>query len=179
MADRINISNTLTGDNLIYGARWAAVFSLEDPIDGNYMLFLEKNTGDLYTSDVRERKPFAHLVRESEFWIEVDFPEPEKVKSESQIRKESPVYSGVFKYFPDALMAVAQQSWHGNQKHNPNQPLHWAKEKSNDHYDCLLRHILTPEQVDPDTGLIHAVAVAWRALAQLQLYLEKAKNENL
>jgi hypothetical protein len=29
-------------------------------------------------------------------------------------------------YFPDALAAVAQISYQGNQKHNPGEPLHWA-----------------------------------------------------
>ena len=96
---------------------------------------------------------------------------------DSKIRKQSPIYSGVFKYFPDALLNIARQSWHGNEKHNKGEPLHWARGKSNDHYDALLRHMLTPKKIDPDTGLIHAVAVAWRAMAQLQIYLEEIENE--
>lgn len=96
-------------------------------------------------------------------------------KSSSQQRKETPLWSGVMRYFPDALAAVARVSFKGNEKHNPGQPLHWAREKSSDHGDCILRHQVEPEAIDPDSGETHAAAVAWRALAQLQLIEEKRK----
>ena len=35
-------------------------------------------------------------------------------------RKKIPVYSGVLKYFPDAIQEVAKCSYQGNQQHNPN-----------------------------------------------------------
>lgn len=95
--------------------------------------------------------------------------------SDSAQRKATPIWSGVLRYFPDALAAVARLSKAGNDKHNPGEPLHWSRGKSNDHGDCLVRHQLTPDEIDPETGELHAVAVAWRALAQLQL-LEEAKK---
>lgn len=88
-------------------------------------------------------------------------------------RKSTPIWSGVLRYFPDAIAAVARLSKAGNDKHNPGKPLHWSRGKSNDHGDCIIRHQMDPEAVDPDTGELHAVAVAWRALAQLQLLEEK------
>ena len=91
-------------------------------------------------------------------------------------RKDIPIFSGVLRYFPDALKAVARLSKAGNDKHNPGEPLHWARDKSNDHGDCLVRHQLEFDQLDPETGEYHAVAVAWRALAQLQL-LEELKRQ--
>jgi len=94
--------------------------------------------------------------------------------SDSAARKATPIYSGVLRYFPLALAAVARLSKAGNDKHNPGQPLHWSRGKSNDHGDCIVRHQMTPEAIDHETGEYHAVAVAWRALAQLEL-LEEAR----
>lgn len=87
-------------------------------------------------------------------------------------RKGQPLFAGCLNYFPDALLAVARLSRIGNDKHNPGEPLHWSKDKSNDHADCLARHLLTNGEIDPDTGLSHTVAVAWRALALLQTEIE-------
>ena len=97
-----------------------------------------------------------------------------RLETDSAARKEAPVYSGVLRYFPDALMEVARLSKHGNDKHNPGQPLHWAREKSSDHGDCIVRHQLEAGTVDTD-GFLHDVKVAWRALAQLQLAIEARK----
>ena len=82
-------------------------------------------------------------------------------------RKAAPIYSGVVKYFPDALFEVAHLSKVGNDQHNPGEPLHWAKEKSTDEGDALLRHQVDAGTRDTD-GVRHSAKVAWRALAQLQ-----------
>jgi len=55
-------------------------------------------------------------------------------------RKEYPLFSGLLKYFPDALMEVAHTSWIGNEQHNPGLPLHWDRTKSTDEADALMRH---------------------------------------
>jgi Domain of unknown function (DUF5664) len=88
-------------------------------------------------------------------------------------RKACPVTTGVLQYFPDAIMAVARVSKKGNDKHNPGEPLHWARGKSTDHADSEGRHLLTPGAIDPDSGELEAVHKAWRALADLQLAEEK------
>jgi hypothetical protein len=95
----------------------------------------------------------------------------------SKERKETPVFSGVLQYFPDAINAVARQSWAGNEKHNPGEPLHWSREKSSDHMDCAIRHMMTPDEIDPETGGTHLVAAAWRVLAALQLQCEAIAHE--
>jgi hypothetical protein len=100
-------------------------------------------------------------------------PAAKSTPSESEKRKATPIFSGVMRYFPDALAAVARVSKAGNDKHNPGQPLQWSRGKSADHGDCIARHQITFEQIDPETGEYHAAAVAWRALAQLQLLEEK------
>lgn len=60
----------------------------------------------------------------------------------SKARKEIPLFSGVFKYAPAAWMGMAQVSKAGNDKHNPGEPLHHSRGKSNDHGDCILRHLM-------------------------------------
>lgn len=88
-------------------------------------------------------------------------------------RKAIPVCTGVIDYFPDAMRLVARLSKIGNDKHNgPGTPLHWAKEKSKDHEDALVRHLMERGTLDPETGLTHTAAVAWRGLALLQAELE-------
>jgi hypothetical protein len=92
-------------------------------------------------------------------------------KSDAQIRKEHPMCKGVLDYFPDALWEVAHVSFVGNQQHNPGEPLHWAKEKSTDEADALLRHLKDRGKLDSD-GIRHSAKVAWRALAMLQRELD-------
>jgi hypothetical protein len=87
-------------------------------------------------------------------------------------RKDVPLATGVLDYFPDALAAVAAVSVAGNAQHNPGQPLHWAKGKSTDHRDSLLRHLVDSGRLDID-GQRHSAKVAWRALAQLQIEIEQ------
>jgi len=86
-------------------------------------------------------------------------------------RKQTPVFSGVINYFPDAICEVAKCSRIGNEQHNKGEPLHWAREKSTDEPDALLRHLMQYAEMDDD-GMLHATKVAWRALALLQRTLE-------
>ncbi len=90
-------------------------------------------------------------------------------------RKERPVYSGVLRYFPDALLEVARCSWIGNKQHHPGEPLWWDRAKSTDEADALVRHLLDAGTVDSD-GIRHTAKVAWRALALLQKELEAAES---
>ena len=89
-------------------------------------------------------------------------------------RKQTPIYSGVLKYFPDAIREVAQCSFVGNEQHNPNTPLHWDRSKSGDELDALTRHLLEAGTIDSD-GIRHSAKVAWRALANLQKEIEQSK----
>jgi hypothetical protein len=77
----------------------------------------------------------------------------------------------VLDYFPAALAEVAKVSFHGNQQHNPGEPLHWARGKSTDQADTIVRHYLERGKIDTD-GMRHSAKLAWRALALLQLELE-------
>jgi hypothetical protein len=99
--------------------------------------------------------------------------------TDSTARKGIPVCTGCLDYFADALCEVAYVSVAGNKKHNPGQPLHWSKGKSNDHADALLRHLIDRgkwDEIDIGNGekvkVRHSAEVAWRALSLLQTELE-------
>jgi hypothetical protein len=57
-------------------------------------------------------------------------------------RKQTPIFSGVLNYFPDAIREVAKCSYAGQQQHNPDKPLAWDRSKSGDELDALTRHLL-------------------------------------
>lgn len=88
-------------------------------------------------------------------------------------RKGVPLATGLLDYFTAALVEIARVSKAGNDQHNPGQPLHWARSKSQDHADCIMRHLSERGTVDTD-GMRHSAKMAWRALALLQTELEEA-----
>lgn len=95
-------------------------------------------------------------------------------------RKEYPIYSGVIKYFPNAIWEVSRVSFLGNEKHNSGQPLHWNREKSSDEPDALMRHLTNHAsgQTYDEDGVRHLARVAWRALAILEKELENEHNKD-
>jgi hypothetical protein len=97
------------------------------------------------------------------------------VRGDAAERKAQPICTGVLDYFPDALLVVAKVSKAGNDQHNLGQKLHWAKEKSRDEADSLVRHLLDRGTLDTD-GQRHSAKVAWRALALLQREIEEERG---
>ena len=96
--------------------------------------------------------------------------EDDKVKhlpEDSKERKDIPIYTGVINYFPDAFVELAKLSLRGGVQHGQTrETLHWDRDKSTDHLDALCRHMIDEDWVE----------VAWRALANLQVQIEK-ENE--
>lgn len=104
--------------------------------------------------------------------------------TDSAVRKGIPMYSGCLMYFPAALAGVARISKIGNDKHNPGKPLHHSRGISNDHADCVQRHLVDVGDMVAeierlkDRGLVSPVTqeallteasfLAWRALALSQ-----------
>jgi hypothetical protein len=122
--------------------------------------------------------------------MSVQFPlyEPAKVpvfmSLDSAVRKLMPVATGCMNYFPDALLLVSWVSRNGNEKHNPGQPLHWDKSKSQDEKDAEARHMLDAfRNLPPDPGLEplghlgHLASKAWRALGDLQRACDAVRAE--
>lgn len=87
-------------------------------------------------------------------------------------RKATQIVAGCLDYFPAALAAVAELSRVGNEQHNPGKPMHHNRSKSTDHAECIARHLIDRGTLDTD-GIRHSAKVAWRALAMLQIELER------
>jgi len=123
------------------------------------------NSGLNYEQDMLNG--FNKSVNDIEVEVEVVKPTDKAAN-----RKATPVFSGVLKYFPNALKEVAKCSKAGNDQHHPDKPLHWDMDKSKDEYDALTRHLIdhTINPIDDD-GMLHLTKVAWRALAGLERYL--------
>lgn len=77
--------------------------------------------------------------------------------------------------FRESLEALARLSQVGNDQHNPGEPLHWNREKSADHMDCAVRHLMDAGTVDTD-GVRHTTKVCWRLFCELELHLEKVEG---
>ena len=95
------------------------------------------------------------------------------VEDVAKERKQTPVFSGVLKYFPNALKEVAKCSQAGNVQHDNGDKLFWDRSKSGDELDALARHLIDHgvNPIDTD-GIAHLAKCAWRALAGLEKYLE-------
>ena len=119
------------------------------------------NSGEHYTTTMTYEQESINMF---------DVIDAKEIKAKS--RKDIPVFSGVLKYFPNALKEVAKCSKAGNDQHHPDKPLHWDMNKSTDEYDALTRHLIdhTINPIDDD-GVLHLAKVAWRALAGLERHL--------
>lgn len=86
-----------------------------------------------------------------------------------------PIFRGALSYFPRSIEAIARVSAIGARKYA------WKGWESvpdgfNRYSDALARHILAEgrgEEVDSDTGCLHAEQVAWNACARLELLLKE------
>jgi len=115
--------------------------------------------------------------------------------TDSTERKDYALFRGCLRYFPAALAGVSKISKLGNDKHNLGQEMHHARNKSGDHGDCIIRHLMDLEDlraamdrgepITKDEILNEVGSMAWRALALSQELHEKfgaplapgAKNE--
>lgn len=88
------------------------------------------------------------------------------------------MWRGLIDYFPRACLAVGDISTFGAKKYA------WAGwEKVDDgiarYSDAMVRHQFKEamgEEIDPDSGLMHAAHAAWGALARLELILREKEN---
>ncbi len=94
------------------------------------------------------------------------------LSDDDAVRGDYPMFDGLLAYFPNALAEVAKVSKIGNEQHNPGQDMHWARDKSTDHGNKIMRHLVDLGKRD-GRGVRHSAALAWRALANLQEELER------
>jgi Domain of unknown function (DUF5664) len=95
--------------------------------------------------------------------------------TDDKLRALYPMADGALDYFPNAIAEVARISYEGNLKHNPGQPTHWARGKSTDHRNKIVRHTVDSVQ-ENEEGIEHAAQAAWRALAYLQEKIERVRG---
>jgi len=103
--------------------------------------------------------------------------------TDSTERKNYPLFRGFLRYFPAAIAGAARISKIGNDRHNPGQEMHHARGKSNDHGDCIMRHLHDADElvsalergepVDRKALLDEANQLFWRAGAYSQELHEK------
>lgn len=106
----------------------------------------------------------ATVDRISKNLDKVQKPKKSRLPTDAQERKAIPIYTGVIRYFPDAIAAVAKVSLIGGIQHGQTpETLHWDRSKSGDELDAMMRHV-----IDEDWS-----QVAWRALANLQKQIER------
>lgn len=104
------------------------------------------------------------------------------IDADSATRKMYPMTTGFLDYFPDALAEASNVSFLGNEKHNPGQPMHHARGKSNDHADCIMRHLTERGGFDVivvdgvEHKVRHSAALLWRAAALCQEEIEADKG---
>ena len=82
-------------------------------------------------------------------------------------RKAIPIHTTLFKYWPDAVAALAECCVVGGAQHGQEvSELHWDRSRSGNELDAMMRHV-----IDKDWE-----QVAWRAMANLEKQLEKEHN---
>ena len=94
-------------------------------------------------------------------------------------RKNLPVFNGVLKYFPLALLEVSKVSKSGNDQHHPGEELWWDKSKSIGTGDEAIRHLLDwGRGIEYDTdGVRHLAKFVWRSLELLERELENYEKK--
>lgn len=110
----------------------------------------------------------------TEDWLEETGEHGTTLGTDSNGRKEVPLFRGLLRYFPAALAEVARVSKIGNDKHRPGQPMGHSRGVSGDHADCILRHLvdLSENEGLDENGVPQVAYIAWRALALAQEWLE-------
>lgn len=121
--------------------------------------------------------PYEEMVEEAEVHVSVVLSTYKKFTEMTDAeRKQIPVYDGFIRYFPNAIVAVAQNSMKGNEQHNPGKPLFWDRTKSKDEAGSGARHLIDQaiyeNEADIEGQIEAAKAKAWRAMANLEKLLE-------
>jgi hypothetical protein len=84
----------------------------------------------------------------------------------------------IFHQMPLALIEVARVGTYGAKKYSERG---WREvpDGINRYSDAMLRHYLAEadEELDQESGLLHAAQVAWNALARLELLMRRKQRE--
>ena len=98
------------------------------------------------------------------------------ITTDAKARKAIPIHTTLFKYWPDAVAALAECCVVGGAQHGQEvSELHWDRAKSGNELDAMMRHALDAGYLDTDQ-IRHSTKILFRAFCNLQLELEKAKS---
>ena len=88
-----------------------------------------------------------------------------------------PLYTVLTKQFPNALLAVAKRSQKGHSKYSEIDIDYqgFTRVNSEEYPEAIMRHLFEFGEVD-ESSLDHLAAVAWNALAVLELKLRNNEN---
>lgn len=92
-------------------------------------------------------------------------------------RKSIPLWSGVFDFFPEALVEVSKVSVAGALQRDRSELFFDESVTVPEHADALMRHLADCGAHDHD-GVMHSAKVAWRALALLQREINEEREIN-
>jgi hypothetical protein len=96
-------------------------------------------------------------------------------------RKATPVFDGLFAYFPNAIAMVARKSIQGQYQHGPTEDLQWHRERSTDELGSLTRHLLdyaiAEKEGDYITMADATEAIMWRALAHGERFFATTEED--
>lgn len=103
----------------------------------------------------------------------------EVLPSDYAARKDLPLWTFMFDYFPLAWLEVVRVAVDGDKQHgNSGKKIHWARDKSTDQLNTAFRHQFdygTGTAIDTD-GRAHLAKAIWRLMAQLQLDIEESRK---
>lgn len=94
--------------------------------------------------------------------------------TDPKARKQLQLWTFLMGYFPRTFLAVVEVARKGNEQHNPDEPLHWSREKSPDQMNAAFNHLFdygTGSKIDTD-GARHLAKAIWRLSAQNELDME-------
>jgi hypothetical protein len=108
---------------------------------------------------------------------EADMPEDRLFPEDDAERQTYPIGTFICEFFPHALAELARFSHKQQQKHNPDGPIGWAKDKSVWSIDRVFRHAMEAQRLYNE-GDIEAAgeefkSLAWRSLEGLERLLTK------
>lgn len=128
---------------------------------------------DLYDSLWNGSYSFTKKESEERMATEADWKKLEEIAKEAMARPIFPkddaerqkyaVGTFICEFFPHAIAELARFSYEMQQKHNPDAPMGWAKDKSVGDGNQIFRHQMDGEYRE----------VAWRGLEQLERSLTK------
>ena len=107
------------------------------------------------------------------------------IPEDDEERAKYPIGTYTTEYCPNAIVALARHSFEANEKHNPGEEIHWAKEKSVGSINRVFRHLFEfawhHARGERRKAKYHITAAAWRINELLERYITKMKpfdNDN-